>query len=188
MWNLCPKVAPDMLRMGARICAAIWPVRGGPELEIWGPNQAHEFPNHAHEFSHEFSQKWPPKRGKFTRKIHAMKKSREKFTRKIHATDVSRMHFAWENGTLKLQAGPGPPHGENSREKFTRNSRDEVPPFGTLFLTLIFEPRLGRPGSSARKIHAQNSRDASGHSCVPFSITFGPCFLVFQGRSLWCRM
>ena len=115
------------------------------------------------------------------RKIHAQNSRDaappEKFTRKIHATDVSRMHFAWENGTLKLQAGPGPPPGKNSREKFTRNSRDEVPPFGTLFLTLIFEPSFGRPGSTARKIHAKNSRDASGHSCVPFSITFWPCFL-----------
>ena len=86
-----------MLRMGARICAAIWPVRGGPELEIWGPNQAHEFPNHAHEFSHEFSRKCTPYGEKITRKIHATEppqkihanKSRAKFTRRTFRERVS---------------------------------------------------------------------------------------------------
>ena len=104
------------------------------------------------------------------RKIHAKnrrdrapsKNSREKFTRKIHATDVSRTRFAWENITLKLQPGPEPPqggptaeiHAKNSRE----NSRDEVPPICTPFLTLIFRSVFGPRGSPlekfTRKIHA----------------------------------
>ena len=92
----------------------------------------------------------------------------EKFTRKIHATDVSETHFAWENGNLKLPPGSGPRHA--------KNSRDEVPPFGTPFLTPIFGPGFGPRGSPAGKIHAKNSRDALGHSRAPFLVAFGPWF------------
>ena len=66
-------------------------------------------------------------------------------------------------------------HAKNSRE----NSRDEVPPFGTPFLTFIFEHLFGPRGSPAGKIHAKNSRDAPGHSRAPFLVTFGSCFGPF---------
>ena len=47
---------------------------------------------------------------------------------------VSRTRFAWENGTLKPQPGPGPPHGGNSREKLTRKIHaTKCPQFGPLF-------------------------------------------------------
>ena len=90
------------------------------------------------------------------------------------------MRFAWENSTLKLQPGPGPPHGGPTAEihakKSRENSRDEVPPIWTPFLTLIFGPVFEPRGSPAEKIHAENSRDAPGRSRAPFLIAFGPCF------------
>ena len=74
-----------------------------------------------------------------------------KFTRKIHATDVSRMHFAWENGTLKLQVGPGPPHGENPREKFTRRSTPIWDP--------VFDPHFRAQFQASREHCSKNSRE-----------------------------
>ena len=182
MWNLCRKAAPDMLRMGARICSAIWPVRGGPELEIWGPNQAHEFPNLSHEFSHEFSRKCTPYREKFTRKIHAIqppsKNSREKITRKIHATDVSRTRFAWENDILKLHPGPGPPHHQNSREKitrkFTRRSGPNLDPFFDVHFRVRFR--------ASREPRWKNSREKfTRHIGTLMCPTFGHFWALFFG-------